>query len=130
MKPLIIDRAMLAKDMIDGLVAGYNGSAVKADGVNGLVKKDIPQLKVALLVRGGIGHEPICHGLIGESMADAVGNIFASPNPQVVYETAKACQRGSGVLLVCGSYAGDVMSFDIAAERKAYQSEPSPSTTM
>ena len=118
MKHLINDRSTLIDDMIEGLVGAYNGSVVKVDGVNSLVKCDIPDGKVALLVGGGSGHEPIYHGLLGRNMADAaaVGNIFASPNPDIIYRTAKACNRGNGVLFLYGNYAGDVLNFDIAAE--------------
>ena len=118
MKHLINDRSTLIEDMIDGLVFAYDGTVVKVEGVNGLVKRTIEADKVALLVGGGSGHEPIYHGLIGINMADAaaVGNIFASPNPEIIYKTAKACHRGNGVIFLYGNYAGDVLNFDIAAE--------------
>jgi len=117
-KHLINDRATLVEEMLEGLVCAYQGTVIKVPDVNGIVKCHIEEGKVALLVGGGSGHEPIYHGLVGKNMADAaaVGNIFASPNPRVIYETAKACQRGNGVLFLYGNYAGDVMNFDIAAE--------------
>lgn len=118
MKHLINSREHLIEEMIEGIVAAYHGKVVKVAGVHGIVKQEIKDGKVALLVGGGSGHEPIYHGLIGENMADAaaVGNIFASPNPHIIYQTAKACHRGAGVLFLYGNYAGDVMNFDIASE--------------
>jgi len=118
MKHLINDRSKLIEEMIDGLAAAYNGSVTKLDSVNGIVRKDIRDNKVALVVGGGSGHEPIYHGLVGENMADAaaIGNIFASPNPEVIYQTAKAAHRGNGILFLYGNYSGDNMNFDIAAE--------------
>ncbi len=121
MKHLINDRSHLIEDMIDGLVAAYGGSVEKVGHVNAIVKKNIKDGKIALLVGGGSGHEPIYHGLIGENMADAaaIGHIFASPNPDIIYQAAKACHRGNGILFVYGNYAGDNMNFDIASEMLA-----------
>ena len=118
MKHLINDRHSLIEEMIEGLVAAYNGTVVKVDNVNGIMRKEIKENKVTLLVGGGSGHEPIYHGLVGENMADAaaIGNIFASPNPEIIYETAKASHRGNGILFLYGNYAGDNRNFDIAAE--------------
>jgi dihydroxyacetone kinase-like protein len=51
-------------------------------------------------------------------MADGsvAGNVFASPPPMPIYETAKAIDGGTGVLFLYGNYAGDVLNFDMAAE--------------
>lgn len=56
--------------------------------------------------------------LLGKDLADAAacGNIFASPNPQLIYETAQAVNQGKGVLFIYGCYAGDNMNFDMAEE--------------
>jgi dihydroxyacetone kinase-like protein len=78
----------------------------------------LPDGKVALLVGGGSGHEPIYHGLVGSNMADgaACGDIFAAPPPNIVLEATQAVDRGKGVLYLYGNYAGDVMNFDMGAE--------------
>ena len=83
MKHLINDRATLVEEMLEGLVCAYQGTVIKVPDVNGIVKCHIEEGKVALLVGGGSGHEPIYHGLVGKNMADAaaVGNIFASRIP-------------------------------------------------
>ena len=51
-------------------------------------------------------------------MADGavLGNVFAAPPPDIIYELTKSVHRGAGVLFVYGNYAGDNMNFDIAAE--------------
>jgi dihydroxyacetone kinase-like protein len=118
MKHVINDRKNLVDEMIAGIVASYDGKIKKVANVNGIVKTNIEEGKVALLVGGGSGHEPIYHGLVGKNMADAaaIGNIFASPNPEVIYETAKAADQGNGILFLYGNYSGDNMNFDIAAE--------------
>ena len=118
MKHLINSRDNLIEEMIEGLVDAYDGRISKVPGVNGIVSNSMRDDRVALLVGGGSGHEPIYHGLVGYNMADAaaIGNIFASPNPEIIFETAMAVQRGRGVLFLYGNYAGDNMNFDIAAE--------------
>jgi dihydroxyacetone kinase-like protein len=84
-------------------------------------RKDIPHGKVALLVGGGSGHEPIFGGFIGMNLADgaACGEVFTSPSPQTICEAARAIHRGKGVVFVYGNYSGDTMNFDMAAEMLA-----------
>ncbi len=117
MKKLINDPLKVADELLEGLVEAYDGECEKV-GTRSIVKKDIPAGKVALLVGGGSGHEPIYHGLVGTNLADgaACGDIFAAPPPDIVLEATKAVERGKGVLYLYGNYAGDVMNFDIGAE--------------
>lgn len=106
-----------AAELLDGLVEAYDGEARKV-GRGCIVMNDLPQGKVALLVGGGSGHEPIYHGLVGKNLADgaACGDIFAAPPPDIVLEGTQAVNRGNGVLYLYGNYAGDVMNFDVGAE--------------
>lgn len=106
-----------AAELLDGLVEAYDGEARKV-GRGCIVMNDLPQGKVALLVGGGSGHEPIYHGLVGRNLADgaACGDIFAAPPPDIVLEGTQAVNRGNGVLYLYGNYAGDVMNFDVGAE--------------
>jgi len=116
-KKLVNDPLKCADELLDGLVEAYNGECVKA-GTRSIVKSSIPEGKVALLVGGGSGHEPIYHGLVGRNLADgaACGDIFAAPSPDIVLEATQAVSRGKGVLYLYGNYAGDVMNFDMGAE--------------
>lgn len=109
-----------AAELLDGLVAAYDGECQKA-GRGCIVRTSIPDGKVALLVGGGSGHEPIYHGLVGHNLADgaACGDIFAAPPPDIVLDGTKAVHRGKGVLYLYGNYAGDVMNFDMGAELAA-----------
>ena len=118
MKKLINDPRDLVSEMMDGLVAAYGGAVRRLEVVNALVKDSIPDGKVALLVGGGSGHEPVYHGFIGRNMADgaAIGNIFAAPSPEIVLEATRAIHRGNGVLYLYGNYSGDNMNFDMGAE--------------
>ncbi len=117
MKKLINDPLKVADELVEGLVDAYNGEC-RYVGTRSIIKSHIPENKVALLVGGGSGHEPIYHGLVGRNLADgaACGDIFAAPPPNIVLEATEAVNRGKGVLYLYGNYAGDVMNFDIGAE--------------
>ena len=114
---LLNDPLAAADELLEGLVEAYNGQCYKV-GRRSIVKNDIPEGKVALLVGGGAGHEPIYHAMVGKNMADgaACGDIFAAPAPNIVHEATNAVDRGNGVLYLYGNYAGDVMNFDVGAE--------------
>lgn len=117
--PKLINAPLDAADeLLDGLVEAYNGECYKV-GRRSIVKSNIASGKVALLVGGGAGHEPIYHAMVGKNMADgaACGDIFAAPAPNIVKEAALAVDQGNGVLFLYGNYAGDVMNFDLGAEQ-------------
>ena len=44
----------------------------------------------------------------------AVGNVFASPSANKMYEMIKACNFGKGVLCLYGNYGGDKLNFEMA----------------
>lgn len=117
MKKLINNPLKCADELLEGLVEAYNGEC-RHVGTRSIVKNDIPEGKVALLIGGGSGHEPIYHGLVGRNLADgaACGDIFAAPPPNIVLEATEAVNRGKGVLYLYGNYAGDVLNFDLGAE--------------
>ncbi len=117
-KKIINDPEMIVPEVLEGLVLASHGRLAKLQGVNALIRTDIPDHKVALVIGGGSGHEPMYTAFVGEGWADgsACGNIFAAPSPDIIYELTKAVHRGRGVLYVYGNYAGDNMNFDIAAE--------------
>ena len=96
-------------------VRGVYGGAVRATRT--------PEGKVALVIGGGTGHYPAVAGWVGLGMADGVvmGNIFSSPSAAQAVSVAKACERGGGVLIAFGNYAGDVLHFGDAAEQLTAQ---------
>ncbi len=118
MKKILNDPAEVVTEMLDGLVLASDGALRRLPGLDALVRSEIPDDKVALLIGGGSGHEPMFHGFVGHNMADgaAAGGVFAAPSPDLILETTKAVHRGRGVLYLYGNYAGDNMNFDIAAE--------------
>ncbi len=117
-KKILNDPKKVVSEMIEGLALANDGRVYKLEGQPALIRRDIPDNKVALLIGGGSGHEPLFHGFVGRNMGDgaACGNVFAAPSPDVIVAAAKAVHRGKGVLFLYGNYAGDNMNFDMAAE--------------
>ena len=120
-KKIMNDPKNVVEELLEGLVEAYHGKVEKLEDVNVLVRADLPAGKVGLLIGGGSGHEPLFHGFVGENMGDgaACGHIFAAPSPDVILGATQALNQGKGVLYLHGNYAGDNMSFDIAAEMAA-----------
>jgi D-erythrulose 4-kinase len=117
MTRLFNEPAEFADEMLDGFVAAHSNLVRRVPG--GVVRTNpAPDGKVAVVVGGGSGHYPAFAGLVGPGMADgaALGNIFASPSARHVYSVASAADRGAGVLLTFGNYAGDVLHFGQAAD--------------
>lgn len=117
-KKIINDPRQVVAEMIEGMVLANDGRIEKLPNHNAIVRTDLPGEKVALLIGGGSGHEPIFHGLVGRNLGDgaACGQVFAAPSPDTIYEAARTVHRGKGVLFLYGNYAGDNMNFDMAAE--------------
>lgn len=101
-----------------GYLTAYRKYYKKIEDYNAFYYKKHRQNKVALVIGGGSGHEPLFTGYCGAGLADAVacGNVCASPNPELITEAAKAVDQGKGVLFVYGNYAGDNLNFDMAEE--------------
>ena len=55
MKKLINDPLKVADELLDGLVEAYDGQCKKV-GTRSIIKNEIADNKVALLVGGGAGH--------------------------------------------------------------------------
>ncbi len=79
----------------------------------------VPDGKVAVVIGGGSGHYPAFAGYVGPGLADAAvaGDVFASPSTASVARVCRQAQKGGGILLGFGNYAGDVLNFGVAAER-------------
>lgn len=117
-KKILNDPRKVVEEMIDGLVLANDGRVARLPGVNAIVRTDLPDAKVALLIGGGSGHEPMFHGFVGPGLGDAAacGGVFAAPSPDIIVAAARAAHRGRGILFLYGNYAGDNMNFDIASE--------------
>lgn len=118
MKKIMNREQDVVEEMLMGMIEAYGRYYERIGDLNALMYKGRRKDKVVLVVGGGSGHEPLFHGFVGKGLADAAaaGNIFASPNPQLIAETAKAVEQGKGVLFLYGNYAGDNLNFDMAEE--------------
>ncbi|MGK3955497.1 dihydroxyacetone kinase family protein [Arthrobacter sp. R4] len=118
MTRLFNEPSAFADEMIEGFAASHGRWVKRVSG--GVVRntKSTPDT-VALVIGGGSGHYPAFAGLVGQGLAHgaAMGNLFASPSAQQVYNVAKAANNGGGVLLGYGNYAGDVLHFNQAQDR-------------
>lgn len=118
MTRLFNEPSAFADEMIEGFVASHGRWVKRVSG--GVVRstKSTPDT-VALVIGGGSGHYPAFAGLVGQGLAHgaAMGNLFASPSAQQIYNVAKAANNGAGVLLGYGNYAGDVLHFTQAREK-------------
>lgn len=114
------DPAAFADEAIAGFVAANRQYVRAVDG--GVVRATrIPDGQVGVVVGGGSGHYPAFAGLVGAGLASgsACGNMFASPSAGQVVRVSQAVDRGAGVLLTFGNYAGDVLNFGQAQQRLA-----------
>ena len=116
-KKLINDPFDAVDEALEGFVAAHSTVIAFAEP-RVVVRRSAATDKVGLVVGGGSGHEPAFAGYVGDGMADAAacGNLFASPPPNVVLAAIRAANRGRGVLLAYGNYAGDVMNFGQGAQ--------------
>ena len=69
--------------------------------------------------RRGSGHEPAMLAYVGTGMATvaAIGNIFASPSPDIIHDSIVQADSGRGVVLIYGNYSGDVLNCRLAVQR-------------
>ncbi len=119
MKKLINDPRKVALEAIEGLALAFPQYLRMVNGRQAVVRTAAPiPGKVTVVTGGGSGHEPMFAGYVGRGMADAsvAGNVFASPPPPPIYETAELAHGGAGVLFIYGNYSGDILNFEIAAE--------------
>ena len=118
MKKILNKDSAVVEEMLSGYLAAYTRYYEAIPGINAFTFKGRRKNKVSLVIGGGSGHEPLFSGFAGKGLADAVacGNIFASPNPQLIQFTAQAVDEGKGVLFIYGNYAGDNLNFDMAEE--------------
>lgn len=120
MQKIINDPKNFVDEMIEGILAAHPDQlrCVKGD-LRCIVRSDEKKVgKVGLSTGGGSGHLPLFLGYVGKGLLDgcAVGNIFASPSAEQMFEITKEINTGNGVLYIYGNYSGDIINFDMAAE--------------
>ena len=88
------------------------GDILDVDG-HLVISKDLENAdRVTIVTYGGSGHEPAQAGYVGKGALDiqAVGDIFAAPSGQLVFEALQKADKGHGVLLLTLNYAGDQLA--------------------
>lgn len=120
MKKLLNEVDDAVDQMIDGLVAAHSHRVRRGDNprvVRRLVPK--PEGHVALVIGNGSGHEPIAVGWVGSGLLDAnaCGDVFAAPPPDVLADAIVESDRGGGVVVLVSRHAGDEMAAELALEQ-------------
>ncbi|MGO1174135.1 MAG: dihydroxyacetone kinase family protein [Actinomycetaceae bacterium] len=118
MTKLVNDPSDFPSELVSGYAAAFPHHVREVYG--GVVRATRSQQgKVAVLTGVGTGHYPAFMGWVGPGFADGAvtGNIFASPSAAQAVSVAKAAERGGGVIIGFGNYAGDVLHFGDAVER-------------
>jgi len=114
----INDPANITSELLEGYVLAY-ADKVKL-GAENIVVRATPKSedKVAIVTLGGAGHEPALSGFVGKGMLDAsvVGDIFAAPGAQRLFQALQMFNREAGILLVVLNHSGDVMSANMACQ--------------
>lgn len=108
----------ITKELLEGYVLAYKDKV--ALGGDNIVVRATPKSedKVAVITLGGSGHEPALSGFVGEGMLDCsvVGDIFAAPGAQRLFQALQMFKREAGILLVVLNHSGDVMSANMACQ--------------
>ena len=108
----------ITAELLEGYTLAYS-SQVKLAAENIVVRANPKsEDKVAIVTLGGSGHEPALSGFVGEGMLDCsvVGDIFAAPGAQRLFQALQLMKREAGILLVVLNHSGDVMSANMACQ--------------
>ena len=108
----------ITAELLEGYVLAYPDQ-VKLAGENIVVRANAKsEDKVAVVTLGGSGHEPALSGFVGDGMLDCsvVGDIFAAPGAQRLFQALQLMKREAGILLVVLNHSGDVMSANMACQ--------------
>ncbi|MFR9649993.1 MAG: dihydroxyacetone kinase subunit DhaK [Rikenellaceae bacterium] len=118
MTKFINDTSAITAELLEGYVMAFK-EQVALGAENIVVRKEAKsEDKVAIVAFGGSGHEPAVSGFVGEGMLDCsvVGDIFAAPGAQRLFQGIQLMNRPAGVLLLVLNHSGDVMSGNMAKQ--------------
>lgn len=108
----------ITAELLEGYVLAYP-EHVKLAAENIVVRANPKgDDKVAIVTLGGSGHEPALSGFVGDGMLDCsvVGDIFAAPGAQRLFQALQLMNCQAGILLVVLNHSGDVMSANMACQ--------------
>ena len=98
----INDPENITAELLEGYVLAYPNQ-VKLAAENIVVRANPKgNDKVAIVTLGGSGHEPALSGFVGEGMLDCsvVGDVFAAPGAQRLFQGLQIFKREAGILLL------------------------------
>ena len=125
MRKLINRPEDFVEEVVEGIILAYGDRLRLLNGESRVILRNPPARsgKVAIVTGGGSGHLPVFLGYVGRGLLDgcAIGNVFASPSSQKMFEMIKAVDSGAGVLCLYGNYGGDNMNFDMACEMAEFE---------
>lgn len=114
----INDTQNITAELLEGYVMAFK-DRVKLGGENIVVRANPKsEDKVAIVAFGGSGHEPAVSGFVGQGMLDCsvVGDVFAAPGAQRLFQGLQLMKRPAGILLLVLNHSGDVMSGNMAKQ--------------
>lgn len=108
----------ITKELLEGYVLAYKDKVALAAENIVVRAKAKDEKKVAVITLGGSGHEPALSGFVGEGMLDCsvVGDVFAAPGAQRLFQALQMFKRDAGILLIVLNHSGDVMSANMATQ--------------
>ncbi len=125
MKKIINNPDRFVEEFMEGITYAYGDQVKVLDDEKRVLLRNLKEkpAKVGIVTGGGSGHLPMFLGYVGQGMLDgcAVGNVFASPSSQKMFDMIKACDYGKGVLCLYGNYGGDNMNFSMACEMADFE---------
>lgn len=114
----INDPQNITAELLEGYVMAFKDKVTLAS--ENIVVRTQPkdEKKVAIVAFGGSGHEPAVSGFVGEGMLDCsvVGDVFAAPGAQRLFQGLQLMKREAGILLLVLNHSGDVMSGNMAKQ--------------
>ncbi len=118
MRKFINNTDDITAELLEGYVMAFKDQV--SLGAENIVVRTTPKSedKVAIVAFGGSGHEPAVSGFVGEGMLDCsvVGDIFAAPGAQRLFQGIQMMNRPAGVLMLVLNHSGDVMSGNMAKQ--------------
>lgn len=108
----------ITAELLEGYVMAFK-DRVKLASENIVVRaQPKAENKVAIVAFGGSGHEPAVSGFVGEGMLDCsvVGDIFAAPGAQRLFQGLQLMKREAGIVLLILNHSGDLMSGNMAKQ--------------
>ena len=110
----IVNRPQAAVDeMLSGYAFTNQEDVTLLPEARAIVRRDIPDDRVALISGGGSGHEPGHMGYVKEGLLTAAvhGPIFVPPTKDQVLETIRHIDRGQGILVIIKNFTADLDAF-------------------